>query len=163
VHVNRYKNEDWFVMPKAEDVQPLIGHPQQEQLPSTETIRRIDLKNLVELEEYLQWLPMAAMDRAGFDFWSLIRQMLWRVSPAPTRLITQIHSDPYEVWNWNRTKICEKLLDMGLDHIESFYREFYMAGWRLFISGFTSLADFRKVVLNGYGLLKGCYEQASNF
>ena len=163
IHVNRYQNENWFIMPRAEDVQPLIGHPQPERLPSNETIRQIDLKNLVELEEYLQWLPMGAMDRAGFDFWSLIRRMLWRVSPSPVRVITQTYDDPYEVWNWNRTRRCDHLVELGLDDIERFYREFYMAGWRLFTSGFTSHSDFRDVVNNGYNLLKGCHEQALNF
>ncbi len=162
IHVNRYKNEDWFIIPRAEDVQPLIGHPQKEQLPSVDTIRQIDLKNLVELEEYLQWLPMGAMDRAGFDFWSLIRQMLWRVSPSPIRVITQTHDNAYEVWNWNRTKISAYLLEMDLEEIERFYKEFYMAGWRLFISGFASRVEFRNVVNNGYYLLKRCHEYALN-
>ncbi|MHA2356206.1 MAG: hypothetical protein ACXADC_13580 [Candidatus Thorarchaeota archaeon] len=162
IHVNRYKNEDSFVMPRVEDVQPLIGHPPQEQLPSNDTIRQIDLKNLMELEEYIQWLPMGAMDRAGFDFWSLIRRMLWRVSPSPVRVITQTHDNAYEVWNWNRTKLSAYLLEMGLDEIEKFYREFYMAGWRLFISGYTSRADFRGVAISGYYLLKRCHEYALN-
>jgi hypothetical protein len=160
IHVNRYKNENWFVMPRAEDVQPLIGNPPPVRLPSIETIRKIDLKNLVDLEEYLQWLPMGAMDRAGFDFWSLIRRMLWRVSPSPVRVITQTHENPSEVWNWNRTKICAHLLEFGLEEIEKFYRKFYMAGWRLFTSGYTSRDDFRDVVNSGYYLLKGCHEKA---
>jgi hypothetical protein len=163
IHVNQYKNENWFVMPRAEDVQPLIGDFQPANLPSIKTIRQIDLKNLVDLEEYLQWLPMGTMDRAGFDFWSLIRRMLWRVSPAPVRLISQTHDNPLDVWNWNRTRVSAELLNMELEGIERFYREFYMAGWRLFISGFTSRNDFRDVVNNGFYLLKGCYEQALSF
>ena len=163
IHINEFQKKKWFVIPKPKHVRPLIGKPKPAKLPSENTIREIDLQNLLELQEYLHEIPMSAVDRAGFDFWSMIRRMLWRVSPTPVRLITQTHDEPSDVWNWNRTAICVQLRKIGLDDIERFYRGFYLAGWNLFISGFTNRDDYRDVVLNGYRLLKGCHDQALKF
>jgi hypothetical protein len=162
VHINPFRGEKWFVLPKVDAVQPLIGDPKPAKISSDDTIRKIDLGNLIELKEYLHEVVMSAVDRAGFDFWSMIRRMLWRVSPSPVRVITQTYEYPAEVWNWNRTQICAQLLDMDLNEMERLYRAFYMAGWRLFISGYTSRNDFRDLAYNGYYLLKECYQYALN-
>ncbi|MFX0108686.1 MAG: hypothetical protein ACFE7R_10400 [Candidatus Hodarchaeota archaeon] len=160
IHVNEFLKEEGFVPPRVEDVKPVIGTPRQNSLQSSETIRQIDLSNLLKLKDYLDAVPMVAVDRAGFDFWSLIRRMLWKVSPAPVRVITQSHEDPLEVWTWNRTKIASTLDEIELSDIAEQYRGFYEAGWDLFLSNMTSRDDYRRMVEFGYRVLRNCYEKA---
>ncbi len=162
VLLNDAMKQEEFTMPRLRDVQPIVGSPDFSSQSSPETIRNHDLLNLRELREFLDGVPMKTVDRAGFDFWSLIRTMTWRVSPAPVRLLTQSHDDPLEVWSWNRTRIAQVLKDQGHELLEQHYRGFYEAGWRLFISGFTSSEDFRGMVNHGYYLLKGCFDAAGN-
>ncbi|MFX1370178.1 MAG: hypothetical protein ACFFAY_16430 [Promethearchaeota archaeon] len=160
IHVNEFmqKNER-FIPPIIEHVHPVIGVPKRMPFPSVENARKWDKENVLELEEYLKEVSMSVVDRAGFDFWSQIRRICWRVSPMPVRLITQIHENPYEVWTWNRTQIATKLGEMGLADIERLYRDYYMAGWRLFLSEFRNRHEFREVVHNGLRLLNECLKQ----
>ncbi|MFQ5833754.1 MAG: hypothetical protein ACE5H4_13690 [Candidatus Thorarchaeota archaeon] len=162
VLLNDALKQKGFTMPRLSDVQPIVGNPVFPSQPSPETTRHYDLLNLRELGEYLDAVPLKTVDRAGFDFWSLIRTMIWRVSPTPVRLLTQRHEDPMEVWSWNRTRIAEELKTHGHNILEGRYRGFYEAGWRLFILGFTSSEDFRGMVYNGYYLLRGCRDAVGN-
>ncbi len=162
VLLNDVMKQEGFTMPRLRDVQPIVGNPDFSSQSSPETIRHQDLTNLRGLGEFLDAVPLKTIDRAGFDFWSLIRTMIWRVSPAPVRLLTQNHDDPLEVWSWNRTRVAEELKTQGHELLEQHYRGFYEAGWRLFISGFTSSEDFRGMVNHGYYLLKCCLDEAGN-
>jgi hypothetical protein len=157
IHVNEFiqKNER-FIPPIVEHVHPVIGVPKQMPMPSAEDVRKWDKENVLELEDYLKEVSMSVVDRAGFDFWSQIRRICWRVSPMPVRLITQVHEDPHEVWTWNRTQVAAKLVDMGLTDIEGLYTDYYMAGWRLFLSEFKSRHEFREVIHKGLRLLNEC-------
>ncbi|MFX0045247.1 MAG: hypothetical protein ACFE8Z_05325 [Candidatus Hermodarchaeota archaeon] len=154
--------QERFSPPRLDDIQPIIGQPQFSYTPSPEVIRNHDRLNLLDLREFLDTVPMRTLDRAGFDYWSLIRYMTWRVAPSPVRLITQTHDDPMEVWTWNRTRITDVLKALGYETLEQHYRGFYEAGWRLFLSQFRSSDDYRGVVTNGYYVLKECWEQASS-
>jgi hypothetical protein len=149
-----------YIPPRAQDVRVLIGKFPQPVLPSTSRIQQIDLQNLLSLDGFLERIPNRVIDRTGLDFWSIIREMTWRVSPSPVRLLTQTSKDPLEVWSWNRTKIVIELLKRGNDDIADNYSGFYSAGWNLFRSGFTSSEDFRAMTTHGYYVLKKCYEKA---
>lgn len=163
VHINKFMQSEKWTPPRQKEVQQLIGDFNQEPLPSDDKIREWDLENLLELREWLGTVPMSAVDRAGFDFWSLIRRMVFRVSPSPVRLLTQDYDDPYDVWSWNRTKIADELGFSGHLDIQRHYRGFYDAGWRLFLSNFSDNSSFREVTNHGYYVLKGCYEKAASF
>lgn len=158
VHTNRFKLSHRYTPPKSGEVQELVGSLKQEALPSDEQIRKWDYENLIELEDFLRAVPMSAVDRAGFDFWTLIRRMVFRVSPSPFRLLTQDSDDPYEVWSWNRSRISREL-EGEYPNIEAHYRGFYEAGWHLFLSDFSSRDAFREVTTHGYYVLKGCYDK----
>ncbi|MHA1576236.1 MAG: hypothetical protein ACTSU3_02635 [Candidatus Thorarchaeota archaeon] len=145
-----------YVPPRMSDIHVMIGTPKQIPLPSVDTIRSIDTSQLQSLETYLKTLPMSVIDRAGFDFWSIIRRMTWRVSPSPVRLLTQTHPDPLEVWSWNRSTIVKELEKQGLDDIANAYINFYKTGWQLFLSDFKDNKAFRDMVKYGYEVLNGC-------
>lgn len=149
-----------YTPPRPQDIRILYGTPNQKELPTPETVRDGDLDRIFEDEEYLNDLPRAAFDRTGLDFWSIVRTMGWRVSPAPVRILTQKHPDPLEVWSWNRTTIHRELLSKGYDRIATYYYGFYESGWNLYLSEFKGLKEFRAIVNNGYNLLNECLKEA---
>jgi hypothetical protein len=149
-----------FVPADLDKVRVLIGDPPQDELPAAERIREIDLKNILQLEEFLERMPHRVSDRVGMDFWQLIREMAFRVSPTPVRLLSQTHDSPLELWSLNRTRICEALETEGYTEISKHYRGFYEQGWELFLSGFTDLDAFRETTRNGYYVLNLCLEAA---
>ncbi|MHA1636711.1 MAG: hypothetical protein ACTSUB_01745 [Candidatus Thorarchaeota archaeon] len=148
-----------YVPPRLADVRILIGNPKQIPPPSITVIRSLDLTNLQKLEPLLKNLPMSVVDRAGHDFWTIIRRMTWQVSPSPVRLLTQKHSDPLEVWSWNRTTIVNELNNQGLNRIADAYTGFYENGWKLYLSGFKDNHAYREIVTNGYKVLRLCFEE----
>jgi hypothetical protein len=158
--VDRLKDVVEYVPPRVQDVHLLIGEFSQPPLPSVSRIQQIDLQNLLSLPEYFEKIPNRVMDRAGLDFWQIIREMTWRVSPSPVRLLTQSSRDPLEVWSMNRTHVVMELLKNGENEIADHYSGFYSAGWSLFRSGFTSLENFRAMTTHGYYVLKNCCEAA---
>ncbi|MHA2379643.1 MAG: hypothetical protein ACXADS_10210 [Candidatus Thorarchaeota archaeon] len=160
VLLNDALKQERFSPPRLDDIQSIVGQPRFSFTPSPQDIREHDLQNLQELGDFLGTVPMRTLDRAGFDYWSLIRYMTWRVAPTPVRLITQTHDDPMEVWTWNRTRITSELKALGYERLEQHYRGFYEAGWRLFLSQFRGSEDYRGVVTSGYYVLKECWERA---
>jgi hypothetical protein len=146
-----------------QDVKILFGEVEQEKIPDIYVIRRIDIGNLQELKEYLASLPMRVVDRAGFDFWSVIRVMAWRVSPSPVRILSQTNDDPINLWSWNRTRIEQELRNQDYEQIADLYRGFYESGWDLFLSEFKSREAFRSTVTYGHNLLKDCYEEGLKY
>ncbi len=143
-----------YVPPRLDDIRVLIGKPKQIPLPSIDEIRNLDFTNLLELEPFLKNLPMSVIDRAGLDFWTVIRRMTWRVSPSPVRLLTQKHPSPLEVWSWNRTTIVNELNKQGFGDISDAYTSFYESGWKLFLSDFKDNQVFRELVSYGYDVLR---------
>jgi hypothetical protein len=149
-----------YTPPRPQDIRKLYGEPYFKDYPSLETIRAHDLSNLFDEKEFLDDMPRRILDRTGLDWWAVIRQMTWRISPAPVRILTQKHPDPLEVWSWNRTTIHRKLLSEGYDKMASYYHAYYESGWKLFLSEFKGLTDFRTVATNGYKLLIECLKEA---
>ncbi|MHA1948395.1 MAG: hypothetical protein ACW99G_07660 [Candidatus Thorarchaeota archaeon] len=148
------KQNERYTPPRPQDILVLFGDPKiPTKLPNPETIREGDLKNIIEEREYIFEMPRRIFDRTGLDFWAVIRVMTWRVSPSPVRILTQNHTDPIDVWSWNRTKIHESLLQRGYEKLAGHYHGFYDAGWRLFLSGFKDLKAFRETAVHGYYVL----------
>jgi len=161
--IEHLKNVLDYVPPRIEDIKILFGKVNQLEFPDIDSMRKKDLANLIKLEEYLQGIPMRVVDRAGFDFWSVIRTMTFRVSPSPVRILSQTHDNPIDIWSWNRTRIELELRNQGYDQIAHSYRGFYESGWDLFLSEFKNLKAFRSVVNHGYNLLKQCLDEGRKF
>ncbi|TFG26378.1 hypothetical protein EU528_14470 [Candidatus Thorarchaeota archaeon] len=152
------KQNERYTPPRLQDITVLYGEPKiPKRMPKKDTVRAGDIENIIELKEYLSDLPRRIMDRTGLDWWAIIRVMCWRVSPSPVRIITQTHTDPLDVWSWNRTKIHGALLERGYEKLAKHYHGFYDAGWRLFLSGFTDLKAFRETAVQGYYVLYDSY------
>jgi len=149
-----------YVPPRETGIKPIFGTPKLEQNHSINTIKEIDLKNLLSLDEFLYSVPMSMVDRTGFDLWSMVRRLNWRVSPAPVRLLTQTSDDPLALWELNRTTITEELDDHDFHLISESYKDFYYEGWISFMEDFTNGQSLRRLISNGFDVLKLCLEEA---
>lgn len=146
-----------FVHPLETSVEMLFGEfPDHPQLLD-DYIREIDMNNLQDLEAYLAVLPDSYFDKVGLDYWASLRQLNWRVSPSPTRILTQLLSEPMIVWTWNRTKLKNELEIQGLNDLANTYEEYYLNGWELFKSNLTNTEYFQKCLLTGSNLIEMCY------
>jgi hypothetical protein len=159
LRVQEMKIHEEYCPPRISDVYILFGNPEQEEFLDSDLIRKYDLANLIQLEKIIEPIPRQVFDRAGHDFWSVLRSMTWRVSPSPVRLLSQKHDDPIELWSWNRTKIEHELRNQGYEQIADSYNGFYMSSWDLFLSEFKSSDAYRAVVTHGYYLLKQCLDE----
>jgi len=160
--INRLTSKLEYVPPRHQDIRKLIGDMHEPIHQSDDDIRRIDRDNLLNYQEYIEALPRRLFDRTGLDYWFIIREMCWRVSPAPVRLLTQITEDPLDVWSWNRTTILKKLQSTDYLEIAEHYRDFYLHGWDLFLSNFTSSEAYRNCITAGYYTLTKCREEVQN-
>jgi hypothetical protein len=147
-----------YTPPRLQDILVLYGEPRiPKRMPSAEKIREDDIENIIGLKEYLHDFPRHMIDRSGFDWWSIIRNMTWRVSPTPVRILTQTNSNPLDVWSWNRTKIHQALLEREYEKLARHFHGFYETGWQLFLSGFSDLNAFRETAVHGYYVLYESY------
>ena len=154
IETNVLKESGKYTPPRRKDILILYGEATlPKRLPSPETIRKGDMDRIIEEREYIFDSARRCFDRTGLDWWAVIRVMTWKVSPSPVRLLTQDHPDPIDVWSWNRTKILSALKHEWFEKLAKYYRGFYDAGWKLFLSGFNDLAAFRETAVNGYYVL----------
>ena len=71
-----------FVLPWDRSwICPMLGKPHIQKPPDPEWLRSEDLKHLIALKEEMS-TPLSAFDRSGLDIWTLIRRMVWKVSPT---------------------------------------------------------------------------------
>jgi len=157
--LNDLEKEPLYVPPSLTELHIMLGEPPKKTLLADQRIREIDSSQLRSLRPYLDAMPMSISDRTGLDWWSFVRQMNWRVSPSPVRLLSQSCDDPLAVWSWNRTRLCSELKEYGLGGIEERYRGYYLAGWQLFQSRLTGSSNYRLIASKGYDLLAGCLEE----
>jgi hypothetical protein len=156
--INRLSTVVEYVPPRPQDIRALVGEMPEHKIQDSAEIRRIDRQKLMDYHEYLERLPNRILDRTGLDYWFIIRELCWRVSPAPVRLLTQIKDDPLELWSWNRTSIEKELRANEFDDIADYYRAFYHQGWDLFLSEFKSSEAYRNCITAGYYTLVKCRE-----
>lgn len=149
-----------FIQPRETSIVPVFGTPVLEDNPSNEVIKQIDLKNVLDLEKFLPTLPMSMMDRTGLDLWSLVRRLNWRVSPSPVRILSLSSDNPLDLWEMNRTSITEQLEKHDLHLISESYKDYYYEGWISFMEGFSNSQSLRRIISNGFDVLKLCLEEA---
>ncbi len=160
ISLNRLKQVVEYVPPRKKDARLILGSFPDVGYPSSDVIRQIDLNQILNLEDYIMTIPRRLLDRNGLDYWTIIRELGYRVSPTPTRLLTQNAEDPLDVWSWNRTRIFEELQNNNYNEIADHFRNFYQYGWNLFLSGFSDNETYRETIKGGYYALRLCLEEA---
>lgn len=157
--INRLTADVNYVPPRMQDIHLLMGEIPKPEFPTDDEIRKIDKQNLMDYDKFIETLPRRIFDRTGLDYWTIVREMTWRVSPCPIRLLTQLIDNPLDIWSWNRTTITNELRSHGYNDISNHYRDFYVSGWNLFLSTFASSEDYRNCITGGYYSLVKCREE----
>ena len=148
-----------IIFPKPETVRVLIGNYDKYKEQDDDFIRRIDRFRLIEEEDFLSKMPKSIIDRTGIDLFTLIRRMVWRVSPAPVRLLTQIDDCPMDLWSVNRTELARLLEEEGYEQIAENYQDYYYEGWLGFLEGFSNSDNMRRIISLGFEIIKDCVEE----
>jgi hypothetical protein len=150
--------QESFVPPLPEQIQPIIGRPSLAQIPKKADFRDIDRSRLFEEREYLERMAERAFECTGIEVWRRVREVTWRVSPAPVRLLSQIE-EPSETWTWNRTTISDKLEQHGFDDLAEDYREFYILGWDYFEAGLINTKIGLEMYRTAFDVIKSSIEE----
>lgn len=101
-------------------------------------LMREESDRLVENADYLTQFPIQLVDKPGRYTENALRSLVWRVSPAGPRVLHISGVDMELAWDLNRTGVVSTLFELGHDDIAKQYAEFYLAGWRYFLSGFEN-------------------------
>lgn len=133
-------------------VKVLYGEVEPGERRPCEETRADDLAQLLDLGQVLPGLPVRVVDRIGLEYYRIIRQLCWRVSPTPMRLLSQV-ADPEYVWGLNRTRVADELEARGFDDISRHYRAYYLAGWASFETGFRDNEAMRRTIKEAYWVL----------
>jgi len=141
--LNRLMAEDWYVPSPASTVKTLHGepYPSHEFTPAeraAEVAR--DRRHLIqftgagaEADDFLDRLPLRAIDSPGDFAVTYIRQLAWRVSPIGPRVLSVLGMSIEDAWSLNRTGIVRAL--HAHPDLAQAYADFYSSGWRHFVSG----------------------------
>ncbi|MFP3951769.1 MAG: hypothetical protein ACLFVP_06510 [Candidatus Bathyarchaeia archaeon] len=138
------------------DILALYGDINPGRVRTVSEVRSEDLLNLMGIETVLEGLPLRMIDRIGLEYYRILRQLCWRVSPAPYRLLSQ-ELDPEEVWRLNRTRVTRKLDDEGYTETAEHYRRYYLSCWDTFKKEFRDDESMRKAIKDAYSLLSTVY------
>ncbi len=118
-----------------------------------DTIRRHNAADLVERAEFVQRVPLLAIDRLWTHARDLLSQLTWRISPVGPLALHLSGLDTQHVWTLNRTRVTAALRDLALHDLADAYSAFYLSGWDYFLSGFTNSSACRTAVLAGTQVL----------
>ena len=143
-----------FVYSPQSTVLVLQGEPYpKDDYSNPDTIRRHNAVDLIERAEFVQRVPLLAIDRPWTYSRDLLSQLTWRVSPAGPLALHLSGLDTEHVWTLNRTQATAALHDVGLASLADPYRAFYPSAWDYFLSGFTDTTACRAAIASGTHVL----------
>ena len=151
-----------IMLPESEDeVIVLYGEIPLRDEESEPNCQRRDLDSLMGLKPLLDRLPERIIDRIGLEYYRIIRELCWNVSPTPVRVLSQF-TDSKKAWKMNRTSIIRELEAVGLTDLATVYRFYYIKGWEAFETGFTDNWIMRELIALAYDVLWRSYELAKS-
>jgi hypothetical protein len=140
----------------------LYGNVKNVKSRNLSEIRQEDLSELIQLKSVLDEMPQRIIDRIGLEYYRILREICWRISPAPYRLLSQT-LNPRKVWRMNRTQINDALEEEGYKEIHGNYYKYYIMGWKAFETGFLNNSIMREIISKGYKLLYSIHRKAMAF
>ena len=118
-----------------------------------DAIRRHNAADLLNRAEFVQRVPLLAVDRPWTYSRDLLSQLTWRISPVGPLVLHLSGLDTEHVWTLNRTRVTAALRDLALHHLADTYSAFYLSGWDYFLSAFTDTNACRATILAGTRVL----------
>ena len=152
------QHEEWLPE-RTDDVLTLFGEIPFRENESETDCRKRDLAALIELDTRLKRLPERVIDRIGLEYFRIIRELCYLVSPTPVRVLSQF-TDSKKTWKLNRTSIIRGLEGEGLTDLATVYKSYSHNGWEAFESGFTDNRTMRALISMAYDVLWRSYKIA---
>ena len=143
-----------FVYSPRSTVVVLHGEPYpKDDYSNPDTIRRHNAADLIERAEFVQRVPLLAIDRPWTYSRDLLSQLTWRISPAGPLALHLSGFDTEHVWTLNRTRVTATLRDLAHQNLAASYSAFYLSAWDYFHTGFTDTTACRAAIASGTHVL----------
>ena len=137
---------------RTDDTLSLFGETPFREEESEEDCRKRDHAGLMELDALLKRMPRRIIDRMGLEYFRILRELCYIVSPTPVRVLNQF-TDSKTAWKMNRTNIIKGLEGEGLMDLATSYRSYYHKGWEAFETGFSDNRIMRELIALAYDVL----------
>ena len=136
--VNELERQPRYMPSPASTVETLFGDPYPESTRAAylQVVPNDRSNFLADADFVRDDVPWKLIDRPDRLAWRVVDVLTWRVGPAGPRLLTQLGVDPFDAWSMNRTSVARELETRAGPAVSEAYRDFYLAGWEGFRSGF---------------------------
>ena len=111
------------------------------------------MADLVERADFVERVPLLAIDRPWIYAREVLGQLVWKVSPVGPLVLHISGLGTEHVWSLNRTRVTAALRDLGLADLADSYTAFYLSGWDYFLSGFIDANACRSTIAAGAHVL----------
>jgi hypothetical protein len=154
VILNKLVEDPRYSPPPPHGVRVLHGEDWPTMPYDSGRMLEVDAKNFVSHDDFLARLPGSAIDKPGRLLWKVLRDLVFRVSPAGPRVIHVLGASTEIAWESNRTRIYRELLDLEQADLGNAYANYYLAGWRYFLSGWRDTNAGREAIREGIKVLE---------
>lgn len=121
-------------------------------------IRFIDCRRVLEEEKFLSELPSRIIDKPSRYIWDSLRALVWHISPVAPRVLHMLGLPTKKAWSINRTEAVSHLKEKGEDQLAQHYSQFYLHGWRYFLSKYSDTDAGRSTQISGVNALRQAIE-----
>ncbi len=162
--LNLMLQEDDFVSSPESTISILYGkeYPQAE-CRDEKKITQVDCKHLLDQEEFIKNFPLHIVDKPSKYLWQSLRNLVWRVSPVGSRVLSMTGTPYTKAWGINRTKVVALLQALGENELVGDYSQFYLSGWDYFLSNYADTEAGRRAIISGINTLRRGIEIAKTF
>ena len=112
-----------------------------------------DAEMLREMTAQALGLGESLIDKPGPYTWVALRAINWRISPAPSRLLSALGAGEW-AWGQPRSVLLGELRSCGLGEVADQFEAYYRLAWLAFGSGWRDGAAMRQTVRAGLEALK---------
>jgi len=150
--VKMESNREIWLPERTDDTLSLFGETPFREEESEADCRKRDHEALMELDARLKRMPGRIIDRIGLEYFRILRELCYIVSPTPVRVLSQFTGSK-KAWKMNRTHIILGLEGEGLTDLAISYRSYYYKGWEAFETGFKDNGIMRELIALAYDVL----------
>ncbi len=127
---------------------------QGEAYPGAAPVPAVDAQMLREMTAQALSLGESLMDKPGPYTWAALRAVNWRISPAPSRLLSALGAGEW-AWEQPRSVLLNELRSRNLTELADMFENYYRLGWLAFGSGWKDGVTMRAAARTGLAALRG--------
>ncbi len=156
------KEKDFILTPKRA-IKLLYGKVYSDpDYSDDDGIKNIDRNRILSEEKFLLGFPLKVIDKPAKYLWMSLKDLVWHVSPVGPRILHILGVKTEEAWSINRSQIVVLLKEMGENKLADDYSEFYLNGWKYFLSNYKDTKAGRMSIISGINTLKRGIEIAKS-